>query len=148
MVADAWIFYNTFREYMADGTIDLDGDTFLMGLVTSAYTPDYENHSVLSDITNEVSGYGYARDTLSCTWVRSTTTVTFDSDDGVYTASGGSIVCRRAFIYDDTPSSPTDPLACLSLLDNTPADVTVTDGNSLTVEIHTSGIFTLTGGSS
>jgi len=146
MTADAWIFYNTFREYMADGTIDLDGDTFIMGLVTSSYSPDYENHTILGDITNEVSGNGYARDTLVATWTRSTTTVTFDSDDGVFTASGGSIVCYRAFIFDDTVSSPVKPLVCISLLDNTPQNVTVTDGNSLTVEMHTSGCFTLTGG--
>lgn len=147
MTADAWIVYNSFREYMGDGTIDLDGDTFIMGLVQVGYSPDYENHTVLGDITNECSGSGYSRDTLAQTWVKSTTTVTFDTDNGVFAASGGSIVCRRAFIYDDTPSSPTDPLVCISLLDNTPDDVTITDGNSLTVQIHTSGVFTLTGAS-
>ena len=144
MAADAWDFYNMFREYLGDGTIDLDGDTFLMGLVTSSYTPDMDAHSALGDITNEVSGNGYSRDTLVATWVRSTVTVTFDSDDGAFVASGGSIVCRRAFIYDDTVSSPeADVLVCLSLLDNSPADVTVTDGNTLTVQIHGSGIFSL-----
>lgn len=143
MAADAWQFYNTAREYIGDGTIDLDDDTFKMGLVSSSYSFSAESHSTLSDITNELSGSGYARDTLSVTWTRSTGTVTFDSDDGAFTASGGSITARRAFIYDDTPSSPADPLLCSSLLDNTPADVSVTAGNTLTVQIHSSGIFTL-----
>jgi hypothetical protein len=32
---------------------------------------------------------------------------------------------------------------CYSLLDNSPADVTVTDTNTLTVQINASGVFTL-----
>ena len=64
--------------------------------------------------------------------------------DEVFTASGGSIVCRFAVIDDDTVSSPvTDPLVCFSLLDNAPADVTATDTNTLTIAMNASGIFTL-----
>lgn len=145
MAAEAWKFYNTAREYIGDGTIDLDDHAFKMGLVTSSYTPNMETHTVLADITNELSGSGYARFALTPTWVRSTTTVTWDTNDATFTASGGSITARRAFIYDDTPSSPADPLLCLSLLDSTPADVSVSDGNTLTIAIHSSGVFTLTG---
>lgn len=136
-------FYNTFREYKSDGTVDLDGDTFKVLLTTSAYTPDSEAHSVLTDITNEVSGNGYARQTLtSVTWNRSTNTMTFDSADPVFTASGGSIVARYWVIYDDTPVSPADPLVAWGLIDNTPADVTVTDGNTLTLQVNASGWWT------
>lgn len=147
MAANAWIVYNSFREYMGDGTIDLDGDTFLMGLSTSSYTPSAA-HSTISDITNELSGSGYSRYSLTATWTRSGTTVTFDSDDATFTASGGAITARYAWIMDDTPTSPADPLVCYSLLDTTPADVSVTDGNTLTVAINASGIFTLTGATS
>ena len=113
MAANAWEFYDTFREYMGDGTIDLDDDTFIMGLSTSTYT-FASTHSTLTDITNELSGNGYARDTLTATWVRSSGTVTFDTDDGAFTASGGSITARRAWIFDDTPTSPADPLVAES----------------------------------
>lgn len=146
MAAEAWKFYNTAREYIGDGTIDLDDHTFKALLVSSSYSPNFETHTVLADITNELSGSGYARFTLTCTWVRSTSTVTFDSNDSTYTASGGSITARREVVYDDTPSSPADPLLCASLLDSTPADVSVSDGNTLTIARHASGIFTLTGG--
>jgi hypothetical protein len=37
---------------------------------------------------------------------------------------------------------------CVSLLDTTPADVTATTGNTLTVAIHASGVLTLTGATS
>lgn len=143
MVANAWEFYNTFRERMGDGTIDLDDDAFSMGLSTSAYTFNAETQANLADITNELSGSGYARDALAVTWVRATSTVTFDSDDGAFTASGGSLTARRAWIFDDTPTSPADPMVASSLLDNAPADVTVSDGNTLTVQINASGVFSL-----
>jgi hypothetical protein len=82
-----------------------------------------------------VAGNGYARQTLANqTWVRSTNTVTFNADDVVYTASGGSIVARYFVLFDDTPTSPLDPLICYGLLDQTPLDVTATDGNTLTVQ--------------
>jgi hypothetical protein len=38
------------------------------------------------------------------------------------------------------------PLLCVSLLDTAPANVTATDGNTFTVAINASGVFTLTGG--
>lgn len=150
MAADAWIRYNGFSEYLGDGTIDMDNDTFKMQLHTSTYTPAV-THDVLTDLTNEVAnGNGYTTGgvTLSgVTWTRSTTTVTFDATDAQWTASGGSIVARYAVIYDDTPSgTPTDPLVAYSLLDDTPADVTVADGNTLTIAFHANGILTLTGG--
>lgn len=145
MAAEAWKMYNTAREYIGDGTIDLDSHTFKSLLVSSSYTPDYETHTVLADITNELSGNGYARYTLTMTWNRSTTTVTLDSDDVTQTASGGAITARREVIFDDTPSSPADPLLCAALLDSTPADVSVSDGNTLTIARHPSGILALTG---
>ena len=143
MVANAWEFYNSFKEFMGDGTIDLDTDAFVMALVTSVYTFSAA-HTQRSDFSaNEVSGNGYAADSLAVTWVLAGATVTFDSDDGAYTASGGSITARRAIIFDDTTAAPVDALCVSSLLDNTPADVTVTDTNTLTVQINASGVFTL-----
>lgn len=141
MAADAWQFYNPFKEALGDGTIDMDGHTFVMLLVDSGYTFDAAQDQ-LADITNELSGNGYARVTLTnVTWNRATGTVTFTCDPAVFTASGGSIVARRAIIFDDTPAG--DPLVCSALLDNTPADVTATDGNTLTITPHASGVFTL-----
>ena len=145
MAADAWLIYHSAKEYIGDNTIDLDNDTFVCDLVTSAYTPSLSTHTAKSDLgANIVSGNGYASDTLVVTWVQSGGTVTFDSDDATYTASGGSITARYAVIWDDTTTSPVDALLCYSLLDNAPADVSVTDGNTLTVQMNASGVFTLT----
>jgi hypothetical protein len=58
-------------------------------------------------------------------------------------------VARYAVIYvDATVNSIVKPLLCVSLLDTAPANVTATNGNTLTVAINASGVFTLTGGTS
>ena len=139
--------YDKFKRDMANGTIDIDGDTFIMGLSTSTYSPA-DTHEVLASITNEVSGNGYARQTLaSVTWTEPAAgTWMFDCDNPVFTASGGSIVAHYWWIFDDTPTSPADPLFAYGFLDDSPADVTTTDGNTLTVTVHANGLFRLAGG--
>lgn len=142
-------FYQSFREYMADGTIDLDTDTFKVSLHTSTYSPNASTHTVYADLTNELStanGYTNGGATLgSVTWNRSGGTVTFDAADTVWTASGGSIAARYAVIRKSgTANSITDPLVAYILLDTTPADVTATDTNTFTLQWNASGIFTLT----
>lgn len=144
-MAASLTFYNSFREYVADGTIDLDTHTFKVMLVASGYTPSTA-HTVKADITNELStanGYTAGGATLgSISWGHSGGTATFDAADTVWTASGGSIVARYAVIYDDTAASK--ELVCYILLDTTPADVTTTAGNTLTLQWNGSGIFTIT----
>ena len=146
MAADAWVFYNKFHEYRGDGTIDLDDDTFKVILVASGYTPSTSGHSTYADITNELStanGYTNGGQSLtSVTWTESGGTATFDAANPSWTASGGAITARYAVIYDDTPSSPANPLVAYCLLDNSPADVTANDGAAFTINLHANGIFT------
>ncbi len=142
-------FYESFREYLGDGTIDLDTDTFKVTLHTSTYTPNAGTHTVYADLTNELStasGYTNGGAALgSVTWTRSGATVTFDAADTVWTASGGSIVARYAVIRKDgTANAIVSPLIAYILLDTTPADVTATTGNTLTLQWNASGIFTQT----
>lgn len=147
MAADAWKIYDSFKEKMADGTCDLDGDTFKCALFTSSLTPAQTDDSYTA-LTNEVangSGYTTGGETLtSVTWVEAAGVATFDCADIVWTASGGDIVCRYAVIYDDTAANK--QLVAMSLLDNTPADITITDGSALTLQINASGVFTVSGG--
>ena len=144
-MAASLTFYQSFREYLGDGTIDLDTHTFKVLLTSSSYTPSASTHTVKADVTNELStanGYTSGGATLgSVTWTRSGGTVTFDAADTQWTASGGSITARYAVIYDDTAAS--DELVCYILLDTTPADVAATAGNTFTLSWSASGIFTL-----
>ena len=139
--------YNTWKRDIQNGTVDVDGDTFICGLATSAYVPA-ATHEVLADITNEVVGNGYSRQTLTGVLLTEPVAGTwqFDATDPVFTAAGGSIVARFFFVYDDTPISPLDPLFCYGLLDQTPADVTTTDTNTLTLQVHVNGFYRLSGG--
>lgn len=135
--ADAWQVYGSFIEKLGNKVIDLDADTFKIFLATSGYTPDASAHDEVADLgANEASNY--TRPTLTVSWVRSGTTVTFDASDPTITASGGNCVFRYLVIYDDTPAG--DPLVCYQLLDNTPADVTILNGNSLLLQLHANGI--------
>ena len=143
MTANAWSVYDTFKERLGDGGHDLDTDTFNVALFLSTSNCATLTHDVLGDLDNQhaqANGYltgGQALDNVA--WTESSGTITFDSDNEVFTASGGSIVARFAVIYNTTG----DLLVAFSLLDNTPADVTATDGNTLTIVMHATGIFTL-----
>lgn len=148
MAAGNWIVYNSAREYLMDGTIDLDTHTFKVMLTTDTYTPS-ASHTVKTDVTNEIAngnGYTTGGATLgSVTWAHSGTTATFDAANPAWTASGGSIATiKNAVIYDDTAAS--DELLCYCVLDA--STITVTDGNTFTINLNASGILTLSGASS
>ena len=150
MAADAWKIYNKFKEYMADGLIDLDGDSFKVALyldTSNAATLTIDRKGNLTNEHANANGYTTGGVAVTQTWVESAGVVTFDSDDPAWTASGGSIVARFAVLWDDTPTSIPDPIVAYSLLDNAPADVTVTDGNILTLQLNANGYFQLSGGS-
>jgi len=152
MAAGTWIMYDTAKEWIGDGAIDLDGHEFKMALFLSTSNCATLTHDEYGDLTNEhAQQFGYTTGGEACTgtisaanqWLRSSSTVKFDVDDVVWTAAGGSITARFAVIYDDTHA--TKALLCYCLLDTAPADVTCTTGNTLTVAIHTDGVFTLSG---
>jgi len=131
--------YNSFKQYLGDGTIDMDGDTFKIILLGSGYTPDAA-HSQYSNISgNELAngnGYTTGGQTLSnVVWSRTTGTVKFDATDPVWTAA--TFDARYAAIYDDTVAN--DLLVCLI---DFGALKSVSAG-TFTIVFHADGIFTL-----
>jgi hypothetical protein len=146
VAAGTFTLYDSVAELIADGSIDLDTDTFKIVLLTSSYTPS-QAHDELADLTGQLStanGYTSGGGTLTgVTWSQTSGVATFDSDAFVWTASGGSIVARYAVIYDDTSTG--DKLIGYLLLDTAPADLTATAGNTFTVGPHaTDGWFQIT----
>ncbi len=152
--AGKWKLYESAIEYLADGTHDLDDTTnwkMALFLSTSNCNTLSTGTGVYGDLTNEhANANGYTTGGVAIgteTWTHSASVATFDCDNGIWTASGGSIVARFAVIYRNaTVNSIVKPLLCVSLLDTAPANVTATDGNTFTVAINASGVFTLTGG--
>lgn len=143
MAASAWALYNKAKKYIGDGTIDLDTHTFkavLCSSASNAATLTIEDYTAITNELSTANGYTNGGQALtSVTWVESSGTVTFDSNDITWNASGGSITARFCVIYDDT-SSP-KKLICYTLLDTTPADVTATAGTPFTIQLSASGIF-------
>lgn len=131
--------YDKLVEYMGDATIDADGDTWKFALFDTNHSYSATNTTLSQVSTNEVSGSGYAQDTLTVTWTESSGTVTFDSDDPTFTASGGALAASDGVLYDDTPSSPADPLALDIDFDG---EQSAGDGTDFIVAVNASGWFT------
>jgi len=157
MAAGKWKVYEAAKEYLADGTFDLDnaslGLTMALFLSTSNADTLSVGTGVYGDLTNEhANANGYTTGGQALTnevWTHTAGTVTFDCDNVVWTASGGSIVARFAVIYANaTLNTIVKPLLCVCLLDTAPADVTATNGNTLTIAVNASGVFTLSGADS
>ena len=150
MAAGKWKMYESAKLAWANGTIDFDSHSFKINLYLStsnANTLTAATITQLSDITNQVAtAFGYTQNTkaVTITTANSSGTITIDeTTNPVWTASGGSITARFAVIYDDTHAN--DMPICVCLLDTTPADVTATDGNTFTITMNASGVFTASG---
>lgn len=151
MAASAWLVHDKVKLYLGNQVINFDTDSFYMILGLSNSNLHDLDTDAYSTVTNEVAtNFGYTQGLVAGnaistpTWSDSGSTITFDHDDVVWTAAGGDIVARYAGIVDDTVASPVaDPVICSSLLDTSPQDVTATDGNTFTVQINASGVFTL-----
>jgi len=141
VAAGTWTFTSAGRTSLLNGTFDLDTDTFFMALFLSTSNIGAAS-TTYAGLTNEhanANGYTTGGVSMGVLTLAGTTTVTVDDPaDVVWTASGGSIVARFAVIYESGGN-----VLCYCLLDSTPADVTATTGNTLTVALHASGIFTL-----
>jgi len=139
MAAGNWTFTNATRTNLSNG-IYLDADSYKIALFLSTSNIGAAS-TTYAGLTNEhANANGYTTGGNSVTLSRSgTTTVTVDATDpAVWTASGGSIVARFAVLYEVGGN-----VLAYCLLDSTPADVTVTTGNTLTITINASGVFTI-----
>lgn len=113
---------------------DFGSHTFKVALTNTA--PNATD-TILANITQITAANGYSAggtaSTIGISETGGTTTVT--AGDVVFTASGGSIgPLRYAVIYNDSQTSPADAL--LGYWDYG-TNLTITDGNSLTVDLAT-----------
>lgn len=152
MAAGKWKIYDSAKKFLQDGTFDQDNAALglTLALFLSTSNANTLTNSLYSDLTNEVANaFGYLTGGVALTGEvlnQSGATTTFDADDTTFTASGGSITARYAVIYcNATVNSHIKPLLAVCLLNVTPADETVTDGNVLTIQNAVTGVYTLTG---
>lgn len=144
MPASAWSVYNEWKASIGLKTMNLNTDSIKVALFLSTSNCGSVSlvSAVYATLTNQVAaafGYSTGGVVAAPTYSQTAGTATFDTADASWTASGGSITARFAVVYDDTATNK--DLIAYCTLDATPADVTVTTGNTLTIQI--AGVFTL-----
>ena len=109
--------FNKFDQFVTDMAAGvhasaLGADTDTLKIYLSNATPSTSADSVkadLAEITNE-NGYTAPEDTQNA-FTDSTGTISVAGTDVVITASGGTVgPFRYVVLYNDTPTSPADPL--------------------------------------
>ena len=147
--AGKWKLYEQAKLDIVNGLIDFDTHSFKINLYLSTSNCNtLSGTTTLASLTNQVAtNYGYTQDTKAVTIATSQASgsvTVYVPTNPVWTASGGSITARYAVIYDDTHASK--QAVCVCLLDTAPADVTATSGNTFTITMNASGLFTISGG--
>lgn len=139
------VVYNDLKEQLFLGTHDFGNgaDTLKVTLHTS-YTPDIDSHQVWADTgvssTEYGTGSGYTAggQTLanqSITQDNTNDRALFDADDVTWSGLGAlsPATPSHAIIWNDTPTSPADPLMCYVVL-----GTTATNGGDYTLQWSTS----------
>ena len=129
-------------EHLAEKVHNLGADTLTVALTAAANAPVAGN-SVLADLT-QISYTNCSPRVLTISSSSQTAGVyKLVLADLVITATGGSVgPFRYVVIYNDTPTSPADPL--IGFYDRG-SDITLADGDSLTIDFSpTNGVLQIT----
>lgn len=139
----SFVKINAFVENLAEKVHNLGADTLKVMLVNSP--APVATNSVKGDLTEISAGNGYTAGGTAATIsssAQTSGTYKLVLADVVFTASGGSIgPFRYAVLYNDTPTSPADPL--IGFWDYG-SSITLATGESLTVDFDpTNGVLTI-----
>lgn len=133
--------YVKFNQFVSDlfgkvhdllGTAGSTSDT--LKVAASNTSPTAATDATFSQITEISAGNGYSAGGASLANVGavSTGTFTLTATNVTWTASGGTIgPLRYLCVYNDTPTSPADPLVCYF---DHGSSVTLADGESFTIK--------------
>lgn len=137
--------YNQFVLDLASGVHQLQTGTSHVLRVALSNTTPLATHATRSQITELSTANGYTSGGISIgTITGSQTSGTFrliGGTDPVWTGSGAGFTARYAILYNDTPTSPADPL--IGWWDYG-SSVTIGAGETLTVDLdQVNGILTL-----
>lgn len=101
--------FQQFTKDLIDGVHDFDGHTFKVVLCNTA---PVNTNTVLANLTQISNGNGYTTGGSASAITTSTSSGTAKvvAADVTFTASGSMGPLRYAALYNDTPTSPADPL--------------------------------------
>lgn len=106
--------HNDFTEQLCTGKHDFTAAGHVFKAMLTLTAPTAAN-SIKSDLTEIAGGNGYTAggSDIQNTLAETTGTATVSATNVTWTATGGSIAAfRYVDIYNDTQTSPVDPLVC------------------------------------
>ncbi len=132
-------FFNAWKDNLVE-VVQSATDQFVVALTAAASAPVATN-SVLADLTQISYTNLSSRNITTSSSSQTTGTYSLVLTDLVLTASGGAVATfRYVVIYDDTPTSPADPLV---LFYDYASNVTLADTETFTIDFGSS-LYTLT----
>jgi hypothetical protein len=143
MAATAWSIYNKAKKSIGNGTIQLGTNVVKIQLHTSASNASTFTISTAASVTSEVSNAnGYVtggKSAASPIWTTgaSAKQYKFNTGNVTWNASGGNIASIKFAVFKNSAGK----LICWSRLST--AQFTVNSGNSISINMNASGIFTL-----
>lgn len=137
--------FNTAKEWLGDGTFDLDTNSFKCAVLDNTTAPTASTATpTLSDFTEvgAAGSYTAGGEALTVTWVESAGTVTFDSSTNPTWAQNASndTDAYWGLVYQTGLNNGTTDAALCFIELGGPVDMTAGD---LTITFNASGIFTL-----
>ena len=122
---------NSFVEDLAEGVHNLGSNQLVVALTAAANAPVATN-TVLANLTQASYTNCSTRNITTSTSAQTSGTYKLVLTDLVLTASGGTVgPFRYVVIYNDTPTSPADPL--IGWYDYG-SDITLANGETLTID--------------
>jgi hypothetical protein len=141
MAAGAWTLTNGARTDIFNGVAPFNSASFKVALFISTSNLGVTS-TTFAGVTNEVgvTNTGYSAGGVAVTFNEAgTTSVTLKFvTNPVWTAGTANLTARFAALYKVAGN-----IICFCLLDSTPADVTATNGNTLTIDGITNAVLTL-----
>jgi len=136
-----YVKYESGIEQIANKIMDVFGNQDVFKAVIHTDAPVVATDTILTDLTQIAGSNGYTTggNTITFNSTRSGGTITATAVDVTWTAAGGNLGAsttgRYVSIYDDTPTSPVDPLLMYYDYGST---FTVADTETLTLDFGVS----------
>lgn len=148
MAASAWVIFDRAKHKIGNGSINLSGGEFRISLhKTSASANLVGDITIWSSIGSEISargGYvagGQSLSTPLFTQGASAGEQKWDATDPIFTASNSALNNVRYAVIYTSLGAATGLVLCYAALST--AQFNVSSGNTLTIQMNSNGIFTL-----
>lgn len=125
-------FFDAFTEHLAEKVHNLGSDSLKVALCSAANAPSASADAVLADLSEISYTNLSSRSLTTASSAQTSGDYALTVNDLTLSASGGSVAAfRYIIVYNDTPSSPADPL--IGWYDYG-SDLTLTSGQSLLID--------------